>query len=55
VDPKGNYKDKIPIPSPVRIELQRHHFNTPNLPAIFGLGSLAGNPKGLNVVVWESV
>lgn len=45
----------MPIPSPVRIEMQRHHFNTPNLPAIFGLGALAGSPKGLNVVVWESV
>jgi hypothetical protein len=55
VDAKGNYKDKFPIPAPVRIEMQRHHFNTPNLPAIFGLGALAGNPKGLNAVVWESV
>lgn len=35
--------------------MQRHHFNTPNLPAIFGLGSLAGNPKGLSANVWEPV
>jgi hypothetical protein len=39
----------------MRIEMQRHHFNTPNLPAIFGLGSLAGNPKGLSANVWEPV
>jgi hypothetical protein len=44
---------KEPVPLPLRIEMQRHHFNTPNLPAIFGLGSLAGNPKGLSANVWE--
>lgn len=38
---------------PVLIELQRHHFNTPNLPAIFGFGALTGNPKELAVTVWE--
>lgn len=46
---------KEPVPLPLRIEMQRHHFNTPNLPAIFGLGSLAGNPKGLSANVWEPV
>jgi hypothetical protein len=40
---------------PLRIEMQRHHFNTPNLPAIFGLGSLVGNAKGYAANVWEPV
>lgn len=41
------------IPEPVLIELQRHHFNTPNLPAIFGVGGYAGNPKELSATFWE--
>lgn len=39
------------IAEPVLIELQRHHFNTPNLPAIFGIP--AGNPKALSATFWE--
>jgi len=44
-------KEKPMIAEPVLIELQRHHFNTPNLPAIFGVP--AGNPKALSATVWE--
>jgi len=54
-DKNGETKIRYSSPTPVSIEMQRHHFNTPNLPAIFGLGALAGNPKGLNAVVWEPV
>jgi hypothetical protein len=46
---------KYENPEALTIEMQRHAFNTPNLPAIFGLGGLAGSPKGLNAVVWETV
>lgn len=38
---------------PVLIELQRHHFNTPNIPAIFGVGGYYGNPKALAATFWE--
>jgi hypothetical protein len=55
IDKAGNEKYKYTNPEPIWIEMQRHHFNTPNLPAIFGLGALAGSPKGLNAVIWESV
>jgi hypothetical protein len=55
VHPNDPVTTTVPIPLPMRIEMQRHHFNTPNLPAIFGLGSLAGNPKGLSANVWEPV
>jgi hypothetical protein len=41
------------IPEPAHIEFQRHHFNTPNLPAIFGVGAFAGNPKELSATFWE--
>jgi hypothetical protein len=52
-DAFGAGKTKPMIAEPVLIELQRHHFNTPNLPAIFGVGGYAGNPKALSATVWE--
>jgi len=55
IDKDGDEKYKFENPEAVTIEMQRHAFNTPNLPAIFGLGSFAGSPKGLNAVVWETV
>ena len=38
---------------PVFIELQRHHFNTPNLPEIFGFGGYLANNKELSATFWE--
>lgn len=65
-DEEGNYiygqdeeeddfsgKKKKMIAEPVLIELQRHHFNTPNLPEIFGLGGFVGNDKELAATFWE--
>lgn len=49
----GSLKERPKSSEPVLIELQRHHFNTPNLPAIFGVGGYAGNPKELSATIWE--